>query len=232
MESLAYLYAAIAWESRPQAKPDVVSRYPPQRSRPSPRRRWGWLQGLFSLIFVLALAEQVCSYPLGFLQYGAEGPEVAALQYHLRVLGYLSQFATGFFGEATEAAVRAFQTDMGLSVDGIVGERTEELLLQPAALTTEVQLRRTIDSNTEIAELQSQLKELGFYTGAIDGIYGPATDAALRDFQASAGLMVDGIAGPATWSALESKTGYTTANTTEPASSLPPVPPPPPPGYS
>jgi peptidoglycan hydrolase-like protein with peptidoglycan-binding domain len=36
----------------------------------------------------------------------------------------------------------------------------------------------------------------------IDGIFGPVTNAAVKDFQGSNGLAVDGIVGPATWAAL------------------------------
>jgi peptidoglycan hydrolase-like protein with peptidoglycan-binding domain len=188
------------------------------------------LQGLFSLVFILTLTSQAIAQPLGLLRYGAEGPEVAQLQYQLRLLGYFSQCATGFFGEATEAAVLEFQRDVGIATDGIAGIQTQELLFQPTSQNVVTDVRRVIHNTTEVAELQAQLKEVGFYSGAIDGIYGPATEAAIRDFQAFAGLQVDGIAGPATWSALESEAGYTTtASTTSP---LPPVPPPPPPDYS
>ena len=37
---------------------------------------------------------------------------------------------------------------------------------------------------------------------AVDGVFGPATEAGLKSFQSGAGLTVDGIAGPATWPAL------------------------------
>lgn len=54
----------------------------------------------------------------------------------------------------------------------------------------------------EVRQLQQALAAAGFSPGAIDGIYGPATERAVRAFQQAKGLAVDGIAGPQTWAAL------------------------------
>lgn len=51
--------------------------------------------------------------------------------------------------------------------------------------------------------LQNLLQKLGFYSGEIDGIFGPNTQSAVRNFQRSFGLSVDGIVGPNTWRALQ-----------------------------
>lgn len=51
--------------------------------------------------------------------------------------------------------------------------------------------------------LQNLLQKLGFYSGEIDGIFGPNTQSAVRNFQTSFGLSVDGIVGPNTWQALQ-----------------------------
>lgn len=50
--------------------------------------------------------------------------------------------------------------------------------------------------------IQAELKKVGCYSGNVDGILGPQTDAAIRAFQAAAGLTVDGQLGPETDKAL------------------------------
>ena len=51
--------------------------------------------------------------------------------------------------------------------------------------------------------IQAALKDLGLYTGDIDGKIGPKTRAAIREFQSQNGLVVDGKVGPKTWTALK-----------------------------
>ncbi|WP_369272704.1 peptidoglycan-binding protein [Streptomyces sp. R11] len=54
----------------------------------------------------------------------------------------------------------------------------------------------------DVAEAQCLLRRAGISPGAIDGIFGPLTEAAVRRAQQRAGLAVDGIIGPHTWKAL------------------------------
>lgn len=54
----------------------------------------------------------------------------------------------------------------------------------------------------QVADLQKRLKALGYYSGNIDGIFGPITEQAVKKFQAAAGITVDGIVGPQTMAAL------------------------------
>ncbi len=50
----------------------------------------------------------------------------------------------------------------------------------------------------EVRRIQNKLKQLGFYNGSVDGIYGSATQRAVKRFQASVGITADGIAGSKT----------------------------------
>ena len=57
-------------------------------------------------------------------------------------------------------------------------------------------------SGSEVRQIQTRLKNWGYYKGSIDGIYGSRTKAAVESFQRKNGLTVDGIAGPATLAAM------------------------------
>lgn len=57
-------------------------------------------------------------------------------------------------------------------------------------------------SGEDVRKLQDALTQLGYNPGAIDGIFGSQTQAAVRTFQRDKGLVQDGIVGPATAAAL------------------------------
>lgn len=57
-------------------------------------------------------------------------------------------------------------------------------------------------SGAKVKEIQAKLKKWGYYTGAIDGIYGSKTVAAVKYFQRTNGLKVDGVCGKQTLAAL------------------------------
>ena len=57
-------------------------------------------------------------------------------------------------------------------------------------------------SGSTVKQIQTKLKSWGYYSGGIDGVYGSATEAAVKAFQRKNGLTVDGKAGPQTLQAL------------------------------
>ena len=64
-----------------------------------------------------------------YLHLGSRGHKVAKLQHKLGLMGYFHHHrATGYFGYKTKHAVKAFQRNVGLKADGIVGPRTKMAL--------------------------------------------------------------------------------------------------------
>lgn len=130
---------------------------------------------------------------------------MADVQRRLDALGLpTSADRSGSFGPATRAAVEAFQRQRGLRIDGVCGAQTWSTLVEAGfRLGNRFLYRRTpMLRGDDVADLQQRLSALGFDTGRVDGIFGDATAAALRDFQRNTGLAVDGIAGAATVQAL------------------------------
>jgi hypothetical protein len=82
-------------------------------------------------------------------------------------------------------------------------------LANPAS-AERVGLLRLGSRGEAVSQLQQRLQQLGHYTGAIDGVYGQLTFAAVTQFQQAEGLTVDGIAGSATWSRLRVSAAATT----------------------
>lgn len=68
-------------------------------------------------------------------------------------------------------------------------------------------------TGNEVIQIQTRLKNWGYYNGAIDGVYGNATYQAVKNFQKKNGLTVDGVAGSNTLKALGLQTGSTRTNT-------------------
>jgi cell wall-associated NlpC family hydrolase len=93
-------------------------------------------------------------------------------------------------------------TDGGL-VPGLTyrGSRVPPGETEPKKPGTRPTLRRG-SSGESVRFLQTKLKQLGYDPGPIDGIFGPGTERAVKNFQADQGLMVDGIVGKQTWGAL------------------------------
>ena len=75
---------------------------------------------------------------------------------------------------------------------------------RPASTET---LSRYGSTGSEVTQIQTRLKNWGYYTGTVDGVYGSKTQAAVKYFQSKNGLTADGIAGASTLRALGLPTG-------------------------
>ncbi|MCI9590559.1 MAG: peptidoglycan-binding protein [Lachnospiraceae bacterium] len=128
---------------------------------------------------------------------GDEGDDISQLQNRLYELGYLAtaDLITGNFGDSTEAAVLKLQEVNSLEADGMVGQKTMNLLYSD-------EIKANFLSYGEKSEVvlaaQERLKSLGYLMTEPDGAFGDDTAAALRQFQSRNDLIVDGYLGPST----------------------------------
>jgi N-acetylmuramoyl-L-alanine amidase len=107
--------------------------------------------------------------------------------------------------DLSESEIRSFQQARGLSVTGLVDEVTARALKEAQWKLGDRSLNLQeppLMHGDDVAALQSRLTEMGFDCGRVDGIYGPRTELAVKDFQKSVGATVDGKCGPATIIAL------------------------------
>ncbi|HHV75875.1 MAG TPA: hypothetical protein GXX39_00685 [Syntrophothermus lipocalidus] len=108
--------------------------------------------------------------------------------------------ADGNFGPKTETAVKLFQGDSGISVDGVVGPVTfDQLFTRTFMGGRNLQKGR---NGIDVFALQKKLVALSYNPGSCDGKFGPKTEAAVIKFQKDAGIAADGIAGPQTYYSL------------------------------
>lgn len=141
---------------------------------------------------------------------GDRGPAIAEIRSKLVILELLPPAAdptpADVFDEACDSAVRQFQQQRGLTVDGIVGPQTYRVLDEARWRLGDRVLSYTVSHplvGDDVAQLQRRLMEMGFDCGRVDGIFGANTLRALRDFQRNVGLNPDGTCGPATFAALD-----------------------------
>ena len=141
--------------------------------------------------------------PWPLVRKGDKAHPVPSLQYHLRARGHTVD-VDGDFGPQTDAAVRAYQKEKKLAVDGIVGPQTWEALVITA---------RRGDQGDVVRAVQEEFQyrnESGDENNAplVDGIFGAQTEAAVRSWQQflhdndEPAMAVDGIVGRMTWQSL------------------------------
>lgn len=128
------------------------------------------------------------------------GRKVVDVQHRLTRVGAGDLVKDGYFGVATQQAVRQFQRTRGLPADGVVTAETWRALVEAGyTLGDRLLLRtRTMLRGDDVVALQQRLNQFGFDAGNEDGIFGTSTQAAVEEFQRNTGLAVDGRVGPET----------------------------------
>ena len=145
------------------------------------------------------------------LKSGAQGDAVRELQKQLKKLGFYSGNVDGDYGSGTEAAVKRFQAQYGLTADGVAGARTLSALAmaketarptysptpRPTAAPNynEDTFLRPGDSGTLVKKMQDRLIELGYLAGESDGVAGYETLDALFSRKAKNTSVASGITG-------------------------------------
>lgn len=144
------------------------------------------------------------------LKLNSKGTEVRNLQQDLTTLGYYWAEITGNFGAKTETAVKRFQEESGLTADGVAGTKTLNAIAAavarkggtPASGGSAGTTLKLNSQGTKVSQLQTDLKQLGYYYAEITGNFGEKTEAAVKAFQKAKGLTADGVAGTKTLNAI------------------------------
>jgi len=136
------------------------------------------------------------------------------VQERLRQLGAYTGRVDGVWGPDSQAALDRFQQARGLQVTGQLNQATASTLgLSPAELVAVAPgpvtppgtaLSPSVEplSPAAVRNVQARLRALGFYRGAVDGVWGSGTQAGVERFQQGRGLQSNGQLNPATLSAM------------------------------
>ncbi|GAK39825.1 cell wall hydrolase [Paenibacillus urinalis] len=93
------------------------------------------------------------------MQQGIQSADVLDLQERLSSIGFMNAGSTGYYGKATEQAVRSFQKQFGLKIDGIAGPETISVLKKKAPInqTSLNQLAKAIHGEARGESFEGQV---------------------------------------------------------------------------
>ena len=143
------------------------------------------------------------SFKVKEIRLGDSGNDVFLLQRLLKSRGMYKGLDKQY-GAKTEAAVKKYQkwiSDHGgsLKVDGVCGPATWTSILGISGDVKIVKEVKQGDKGIDVYIVQELLSATGFYQGALDMSFGPATTQAVKDYQKKKRIAVDGVVGPTTW---------------------------------
>ncbi len=148
-----------------------------------------FLSSLLACVLILALCCPAMAD--GVLRPGAKGEAVKVAQRLLKKYGYYGGSIDGSYGSQTTQAVRQFQVYNDLTVDGKIGPKTNAKLTSNNAVSAPKSPETGSDAAI-VTNVQTLLKQYGYYTGKINGLFNDATEKALRSFQQYNRLTVNG----------------------------------------
>ncbi|HEU4513557.1 MAG TPA: glycoside hydrolase domain-containing protein [Nocardioidaceae bacterium] len=131
---------------------------------------------------------------------GAEHPQVSALQCLLKRKKLYGGEITGVYDATTTAAVRAFRESRGQGIGGRMLRKTWTTLLSEGRGP----VLKVGSGGQAVRRLQRALNAAVQAGLAVDGLFGPATTAAVREYQEAVGLRRTGVAAYDTWAELQS----------------------------
>ncbi len=179
-------------------------------------KRFGAVMGLLAAAPVVLASVPAAAQPAQHLAYSQPLAPGAAMrvQERLRQLGAYTGRVDGVWGPDSQAALERFQQGRGLQVTGQLNQATASTLgLSPAELVAIAPGPATVPaaapaasaeplSPAAVRNVQARLRALGFYRGAVDGVWGAGTQAGVERFQQGRGLQANGQLNPATLSAM------------------------------
>ncbi len=158
----------------------------------------------------ILIANPVLAVPF---KKGDSDPDIGEIQRCLQKLGYFSGQITNNFGDVTEAAVIKFQQANGFTGNGVVGPRTQALLeskcqtKKPVATPSPSPNSNILERGSKgatVSKLQEDLRKLDYFSGVVDGDFGPGTEASVIRFQRDKGIQpINGKVGPKTQAAIQ-----------------------------
>lgn len=168
--------------------------------------------GVAGKLTLAAIKESTSNVTYETLKKGSKGEAVKKLQKQLIKRKYLTGSADGIYGDKTVAAVKLFQKDQKLEVDGLAGTITQRKLFSSNAAysgqTAKGGKQNGLsigDKSDEVKKLQKALNYLGYLNSSADGVFGEKTEAAVKKYQTRNKLAVDGVAGTLTQNAIYSE---------------------------
>lgn len=146
------------------------------------------------------------------LDLKTQSNDIRQVQQWLQDRGFYNGALDGIYGYTTENAVSSFQGANGLTQDGKLGKNTLAKLekghnegitlamIRAGGVSFQLDTKTTSD---DIRAVQQMLKDKGYYSGALDGVYGNGTMNSIMTFQNANGLTADGKCGKNTLAKLE-----------------------------